>query len=661
MIWSQNMLFLLLACKPAPTEPIDPLSDADGDGLTQLEEELGWTISVNTTGYAEDTSTRVVSSDPGQADSDGDGLDDQEEMWVRSDPMSADTDGDGLSDFDEIMRWGTSPTHVDSDADSRGSDPDFPAPPLSSLFDGAELDLSEDGVPGKGATSPSVADSDGDGLSDYDELQSVSRQRTVAEMPTFSMNLSPDSTIDLSLDVVYSSSNGVATSHSTSLAKDQGTESGESSLVAWEASVDFSTTYSSTQTISGGCCTDIGGASVSVTASATSNQRASANETMGVSEGAWRESSTEHQKFQERSASEGFSVDGASIQVLVDLENTSNRAYRLSDYSLLVYTYGQDSLLPLGTLRPEFDAVTLAPGERIDQVILSTTGADPTAVQAAMANPKSIILRSGSYAMADAEGEDFDYQFEAVYDVTSRLTLDFGDGEVRNTDVASAVDRDDYGDYAGIPLQRALDTLELDWSTSSHTSPHTGESEQLLEIDGRPTIVWEEDAEAWEGLDALGYPESGGPGLRYMAAGWVGFVQRHDSEAPTAYEDMLEVPLYPGDIFTLVYTQDKDRDGISAREETMMGCLDGQVDSDALEDGTTDGLSDFWELREGWMVTVEGEAPYRTFSSPAHLDLDGDGLADNVELSWGTDPNRADTDGDGMDDNVDPSPLTRSQ
>jgi hypothetical protein len=653
------MLLLLLACKPAPTEPIDPQSDADGDGLTQLEEELGWTISVNTTGYAEDTITRLVSSDPAQADSDGDGLDDQEEMWVRSDPMSADTDGDGLSDFDEVMRWGTSPGHVDSDADSRGSDPDFPAPPLSSLFDGAELAL-EDGIPGKGATSPSLSDSDGDGLSDYDELQSVSRSATVAEMPTFSMNLSPDSTIDLSLDVVYSSSNGTTTSHSTSLWKDQGRESGESSLVAWEASIDFSTTYSSTQSINAGCCTDIGGGSVSVTASATSNQRASANETMGVSEGAWRESTTEYKGFQERSSSEGFTVDGARIQVLVDLQNTSNRAYSLSDYSLLVYTYDQDSLLPLGTLRPEFDAVTLGPGESVDQVILSTGGADPAAVAAAMANPKSIILRSGSYAMADAEGEDFDYQFEEVFDATSRLTLDFGEDEVLNTDVASSVDRDDYGDYAGVLLKTALENLELDWNYQTHTSPYSGESEQLLEIDGRPTIVWDEDAAPWEGLDLAGYPESGGPGLRYMAAGWVGFVQRYDSETLTTYEDMLEVPLYPGDQFTLVYTQDKDRDGISAREETLNGCLDGQIDSDAQEDGTGDGLSDFWELREGWMVTLEGEEPYRAFSSPAHLDLDGDGLADDLELSWGTDPNRADTDGDGKNDNVDPYPLDRS-
>lgn len=652
------MLLLLLACQPAPIEPIDPQSDADGDGLTQLEEELGWTISVNTTGYAEDTITRLVSSDPAQADSDGDGLDDQEEMWVRSDPMSSDTDGDGLSDFDEVMRWGTSPAHVDSDADSRGSDPDFPAPPLSSLFDGAELAL-EDGTPGKGATSPSLSDSDGDGLSDYDELQSVSRSATVAEMPTFSMNLSPDSTIDLSLDVVYSSSNGTTTSHSTSLWKDKGSESGESSLVAWEASIDFSTTYSSTQSINAGCCTDLGGGSVSVTASATSNQRASANETMGVSEGAWRESTTEYKGFEERSSSEGFTVDGARIQVLVDLQNTSNRAYSLSDYSLLVYTYDQESLLPLGTLRPEFDAVTLGPGESVEQVILSTTGADPAAVAAAMANPKSIILRSGSYAMADAEGEDFDYQFEEVFDATSRLTLDFGEDEVLNTDVASSVDRDDYGDYAGVLLKTALENLELDWNYQTHTSPHTGDSEQLLEIDGRPTIVWEEDAAPWEGLDAAGYPESGGPGLRYMAAGWVGFVQRYDSSADFEYDDMLEVPLYPGDAFILVYTQDKDRDGISAREEALNGCLDGQIDSDGV-DGTSDGLSDFWELREGWIVTLEGEEPYRTFSSPAHLDLDGDGLHDDVELSWGTDPNRADTDGDGKNDNVDPYPLTRS-
>ena len=654
------MFLLLLACTPESPEEVELRSDSDGDGLTYQEEVAGWTISLNTTGYSEDTVSVTVSSDPTVADSDGDGLDDQEELWYRCDPMAADTDGDGLSDYDEVMRWGTSPSHVDSDADSRGSDPDFPAPPLSSLFDGAELDLDADGVPGDGATSPSLSDSDGDGLSDYEELQSTSRLAHVAEMPTFAMSLTPDATVDLSLDVVYASSEGVTTFHKASLSSDSGSEGGKSSLFAWEASIDFSTTYSSTQEINASCCgTDLGGGSVSLTAALESSQRSSANETMGVSEGAWQESTQAYQDYSERSSSESYSVQGARVQVLVDLENTSERAYVLSDYGLLVYTYSAGLLVPLGTLRPEFDFVTLGPGESVSGLILSTEGADPTAVAQAMSNPRTLVFRTASYAMSDEDGVDFDYQFEEVYQNTARLTLDFGEGEVEHIDLAASVDRDAYGDYAGVPLSRALDSLEIAWSLDTHTSPHTGGQEQLLSVDGRDTLVWEGDPDPWEGLDAPGYSETEGPGLRYMAAGWVGFVVREDSASPVDYDNILDVPLFPGDQFTLVYTQDKDRDGISAREEALNGSLDGQIDSDAQGDGTTDGLSDFWELREGWIVQVAGQEPYRAFSSPAHLDLDGDGLRDDQELALGTDPNRADTDGDGSPDDQDPAPLTR--
>ncbi|WP_265581572.1 NosD domain-containing protein [Methanofollis aquaemaris] len=71
--------------------------DLDGDGLTNLEEQMHGT-------------------DPLQSDSDGDSLTDSEEIEVGTNPMLADSDGDGLDD-DSELRIGTNP----NDADSNGN------------------------------------------------------------------------------------------------------------------------------------------------------------------------------------------------------------------------------------------------------------------------------------------------------------------------------------------------------------------------------------------------------------------------------------------------------------------------------------------------------------------------------------------------------------
>ncbi len=73
--------------------------DPDNDGLTNAQEFTNGT-------------------DPNNADSDGDGLKDGEEInTTKTDPSKADTDGDGLKDGDEINLYKTDPTKTDSDGD----------------------------------------------------------------------------------------------------------------------------------------------------------------------------------------------------------------------------------------------------------------------------------------------------------------------------------------------------------------------------------------------------------------------------------------------------------------------------------------------------------------------------------------------------------------
>lgn len=131
-------------------------ADYDKDGLTNgREKELG--------------------TDPQNADTDGDGLRDGEEVLVYfTDPKKADTDGDNLTDYDEVQQYKTSPLKADTDADglndgeeiARKTDPMKPDTDGDGLIDGDEVK--------KYDTDPLIVDTDGDKLSDGDEVTKYS-------------------------------------------------------------------------------------------------------------------------------------------------------------------------------------------------------------------------------------------------------------------------------------------------------------------------------------------------------------------------------------------------------------------------------------------------------------------------------------------------------
>ena len=124
-------------------EPDYVFLDADSDGLTDVQEESGWSITVTT---EESTSSLTVSSEPMTPDTDADGVPDPDEAAMQSDPRSIDPDEDGLQDMEE-WQLGTNLTHWDTDGDGLG--------------DGAEVEFESD---------PKVQDTDGEGLTDYEEF-----------------------------------------------------------------------------------------------------------------------------------------------------------------------------------------------------------------------------------------------------------------------------------------------------------------------------------------------------------------------------------------------------------------------------------------------------------------------------------------------------------
>ena len=85
-----------------------------------------------------------------------------DEQAAGTDPRQADTDGDGLTDGDEVRVYGTDPTRADTDADG--------------LTDGEEVR--------QHGTDPLDPDSDGDGVRDGSEVAAGSAPRDPQRVPT---------------------------------------------------------------------------------------------------------------------------------------------------------------------------------------------------------------------------------------------------------------------------------------------------------------------------------------------------------------------------------------------------------------------------------------------------------------------------------------------
>ncbi|MCC6623518.1 MAG: hypothetical protein IT385_19815 [Deltaproteobacteria bacterium] len=640
----------------------DPFGDADGDGISNRDELEGWLITVDVNGYAliasgvdlleERLEKRTVSSDPRWADTDGDGLTDGEERQLKCDPRRADTDGDTLFDLEEARRFGTSPASVDSDGDARNGDALLP--PLFQLFDGGELRLEPDpsnpGGPkviGAGATSPVLPDSDGDGVNDYVETLASLRSPSVADIPRVRVLPTPGGVIDMYFNTTRSDSTKDSRTFGTSTLVEEAGRMGSRSTVGI---AQESSTYAEVFTAAeaeGGCCNNLGGAALEV------GLRHEATATLTASVSLQTEAEfavdTNHIRNEVVAAesAEAVTIDGGTLRVMLDVHNYGPVTVRMVGLVVGVTRLDRGSGLyvPVGELTAQSD-FTLAPSER-RTVQLANEDIPVQAMLDLFADPSSLVFTPSRYDLRDQDGLDFDFTLADVMNTTAAIEIDDGLGSDKHW-VAANIDP-----TRGTTIGRALSEIGIDYEAVP------------VDGDGQPGVeVWKlriglRDTELWGGAapplgDTLPYTRSGGPGPRLIKRGWFGLVTRADAAAgeETFYANLFDAPLFPGDFVTLVYTEDLDRDGLSAAEERALGSSDLSPASDATTGRPGgDGLSDFWEAREGVPIEVPGVVPYQAYSSPTSLDTDGDGLGDEIEVAvTKSDPRLVDTDGDGFSD-----------
>lgn len=651
--------------------------DQDNDGLLDALEIAGWDIVYDEHGYGPGglfglLTVVTVTSNPLDDDSDDDGIGDLEEYLIGTNPMLADTDGDGLSDFDEWNVWFTSPNSVDSDSDARGPDGDLP--PNASLFDGIELNaapgIDYTGLP---RTSPSLADTDGDGLTDFEEIDHPFFHPLIADLPSSAIEIDGKPTVKLNVEYAESvgqaSEYGATLSSSTSSTSAQSWGSSAEEKIGLEASVSgeasvFPPGYSGSVSVS-----------VSGELSWTESQEMSQETTKALSE-EFSEYQTDSTELTEVAAT-GF------ISVPVRLRNNGLFSFTLTSLGMTVKRWAQPATDPsqpdpsvtlpgsfeaLATLTPAFGDLTLAPGEVTPTLMVEATDVNADVIKGFLANPASLVLEPSVFNLETADGIDFDFITESTFTQTAQLEISYGPGDFETYRIATNVERNGF-EYPGISLADALE--QVVGVSFDPAGPGAGDSPdtytlQEFTIDDGMNPVISTGLTTIAGLRDRVYVPGSNPGDP-AAAFWAiagsdlpvtEFDLDTDGTVDVSLVDFDAVQLTAGSTVRLYYTIDADADGLFAFDEQFFGSSDDTPDSDG------DSLTDHFEVREG-VVVGEGQPqlallgyPRLVYTNPVLSDTDGDGWTDAHEVNVSlTDPTVPDTDGDGIPDPLDPFGL----
>jgi hypothetical protein len=608
-------------------QPTGCPGDQDCDGLSDADETTGWDVMLIMGDGS--VAMRAVQSDPLRVDTDADGLTDAEEMAARTDPSRRDTDGDGLPDFAELRAYKCNPWVVDSDGDSCGPDGNAVTDP--NLWDGNELLLSK--------TSPALADTDGDGITDWEEVHSGGTHPLAADLPRMSLDLYGDPTLVLNVT-------DVTTHQQTSISSLLEKESeGHQRTDTESTRMSIENTVSIHSELEAGTGTWPPSFEAKVT---TDTEFKHGYTTESLS--SWTEESVRESQQNYETTTQGItniSYDDGLLWTAIKIVNDSDLAFRVGDLRIVAQRMKPGgSFEAVGTLRlgllganNTWEPFEGAAGEFLlgpSVEYIGLVGADQLPAQtmrALVSNPTALLFEIGSYSLfrLDPFGVptiNFATIGESVIQRTGLLVIDRGNGAVERHMVATNVYRYPDGTGRGIRLGDALDLLGIPYETA----PHAVETSRrvLCKLGSVEAFLDEQDPHI------CGFWIVGGNGAVF-------------DERIT--QDFADLVLHSGERINLTFVRDADGDSIFDGEEYLLGTNPRELDSDH------DGLSDYEESKIGWEVAPQGIRPYAVNSDPRFADLDEDFLLDGAERTLGTDPYRKDTDGDGYEDGFDPNPL----
>ena len=615
-------------------------TDSDGDGLSDAEEQYGWTVTIALADGGK--TTRDVTSDPGDSrldvdhptnvaarDTDGDGIPDRDEKIYMLDPRNEDTDDDGLTDFEELNEWYSEPAMQDSDDDG--------------LNDGLEATFF--------LTSPLMADTDGDQLEDGYEIVTDNRNPRSADLPVVAIDIG---TVDLRLDVRFEEQTSTGTRTldnkevSTTLSQSQ--ESAQSRETS--SSLDWFVNLGAEVCVYGGCESD---AKAGATFSAEGGVSGSTSTTFTTASvrATQREYATSLTTESEVSAESVVNrvVEAATMAVEVNLANRSNIAFTISDIeitALLQDPRDPSVLVPVGTLYAASSApISIGPltPER-GPFRFEAENAFPSLVESLMANPRGLIFRVANYDIVDEFGRNFAFVEQDVNDRTMFLEIDYAGNEpLERHQLATNATFDGAGKPTGITMAQLLeDILGLEYvpeADDEALDPNDPEDADLLDHSYSTRDIG--------GVDTLWRirrtsRELTGQERDWWVIGPQGNITPVGTRPGQNFRDYIA---FSDQDFIFAFVQDLDQDDLEAVEEAFYRSIDSDADNEApfdepdSRDSDRDGVADADEVygpfqgnrRIRWTIRPEdGNDAYQTMAHPGRADTDGDGLTDCQEL-----------------------------
>ncbi len=466
-------------------------------------------------------------------------------------------------------------------------------------------------------TSPYIADTDGDGWNDDEELLNYVEtyppkfSPLVADLPGMKLTLRSETAIELkyfnttgtevSYQVGETTSMSSGYTHSNTLTQSMAAEYGWS----YESGIEVGTSGGDPHVVS----------HVNVGAHGTYTQETGHS---------WSNSRTvEHDRavsrIRNRTTSEARQSRGGTISVAVSFANVSNIAYDVNDVTLACYKLipDEDFVKPIATLECGSGlSFSLDPqggsGQGDDTVyVFEDNSLTVEKTLELMEDSCGVVFGIAGYDVS-MEGRNFNEANTEVPVRTAEVIIDYGPGlqdkPVERYSVATKTDFNPDATSSGdqfnpIPLQTVLERIGVSVVTGTTGDYHGIQSVNSVAQDTSNRKYWylvhrfEQDGQEWSTYYTI----------RECSC------------------DLSDIMIGTGDTVELIFSEDVDDDGVPLRTETMFGSDDEKIDSDG------DGVDDNVELEPD---PGPPEAPYTSL------------------------PGTADTDGDGLNDSEDPEPRT---
>lgn len=495
---------------------------------------------------------------------------------------TTDTDGDGLDDCTEINESLTLPNVADTDGDGRNDGYEW------TLFD-PDNDVF--------IFNPRISDLPAVSI-DLVQLPKVEIDYTVngSQTTTIGTEFGNSNSNSISTEQGGSISRQVAFSHSVNASIMVGAEASPTDpKLKTELTIGFEATQSHSR-----------GSAVNWSNSEIATREQSYNESESASK------------------TQGFSYSGGRLSAVVEIRNSGDVSYQISDLFLtaqLVDPFRPLAVETIGTM--QFDggqplvAQVQSSNQKVGPYSFKISDLTLDYAKALMRDRRDIVVNVGSYILKDINGTSTLLREDDVAALTATILIDYGSGSA--SDQYRVAVRQPNGDKFITAYSALQDILKLNIIQGTGTWNYPGGS-----------------AETPFGLKGIGgYLLSAGSNRYWQIA------HNHNNENGTLARstdtynivldefDLQNIILRAGDKLLLTYVGDADRDGIPDRAEENYGTDPDDEDSDG--DGLTDGQEVF-----GWLTNL-GSPPcnsgdlVQVYSDPLSSDSDNDGTPDNVE------------------------------